>query len=237
MSDETPSGEPPDRDLAGALAGYRAATLPYLLPSPGAQAVRATVRRRRQTRLTVSAVVAVVGMVVGTMLVLGAGGGARPGPFGPTMRAPTTAPLTTSEVKNATITVPDWGDSSCPTGTFRFTNGTYIYPPSPNLIHDFTMKGDLAFVDVDGDGNAEAIVLLTYNTPTVSAEQALALTRGADGTIRTLGQVTSASRSRQSTYITAVSAGDGGTVRVWWSDQQRTYGWSHGRFSQVAGPN
>ncbi|MGW4464513.1 hypothetical protein [Micromonospora sp. NPDC004704] len=159
------------------------------------------------------------------------------------------APLTVSEIENGSLTLPDWGTDVCPTGTFRFAKGNHVYLPQPDSPMAFAILGEPVPVDVDGDGVNEMAAEIVCSPHAVTAQQVLVFKRAADGGVQTLGRVTSvrppARGALPQELIQSVAAGDAGTVRVQWADQQpfspadpqwRGYRWVDGQFKQVSGP-
>ncbi|MFK3982608.1 hypothetical protein ACI2K4_19805 [Micromonospora sp. NPDC050397] len=169
---------------------------------------------------------------------------ASPTPTGTTLK-----PLTVAEIKNGKLSLSDWGTEECPNGTFSFRNGLHVYRPLPDSSMTFSVVGEPALVDVNGDGVNEAAALIVCSPHAVHAQQVLVFERAPDGGVRSLGRVASV-RPLPDVFmppelIQAVGAGDSGTIRVRWADNQagstaapqwRTYRWTDGQFKQVNGP-
>ncbi|WP_329105713.1 DUF11 domain-containing protein [Micromonospora sp. NBC_01699] len=165
-----------------------------------------------------------------------------------TVGNPPAPPLTPDEIENGSLTLPAWGTTSCPAGTFRFSKGNHVYRPQPDSPMAFAILDKPVPVDVDGDGSNEMAALVVCSPHAVHAQQVLVFKRGADGGIETFGQVVNVAPGPDQSVpevLQAVAAGPSGTVRARWGDQQafssapqqwRDYRWLGGRFQQVAGP-
>ncbi|WP_346537462.1 hypothetical protein [Micromonospora sp. DPT] len=153
------------------------------------------------------------------------------------------APLTVAEVRNASIRLGKWNTTFCPAGTYRFTDGDSVYLPQQDSPRAFSILGTPSIVDVDRDGDLDAVVLITCSPFAVRAQQVVALHRTESGKVATLGQVTVTGAGASGGSITEVQTTTEGAVRALWRDTQpggtaqqwRTYRWNGDRFSQTGG--
>jgi len=120
-----------------------------------------------------------------------------------------------ADLCDGTIDVPAWPSnyytSFCPTGPLTFEQGAI--PAVANIAVELGRNGlgmdtSLTYVDIDGDGDAETIVLLGCGNDS----QVMAFDRAGDGTIHTIGIIvqTSAALPR----LIAVQAGPAGQIQV-----------------------
>ncbi|GAA2374871.1 hypothetical protein [Dactylosporangium salmoneum] len=151
------------------------------------------------------------------------------------------------DLGNATLSVPAWPKGfadSCPTGSVKLDAGKH------GILQ---LQGEPAYADVDHDGTAETVVLLSCS-PQGQDYKVLALRRDAQGKIVTLGQVVGSAgntgkQGADIETIWAIQAGENGQVRVDVGEyrpccdaaqasqhQWRTYGWNGSAFTQTGGP-
>jgi hypothetical protein len=219
--------------LLDAVAEFRLEASPFVHPS-GTQAVRATVLRRRQTRIAAVAAVVVV-LILAPMAAFAALTSDRraPQPGGPTTSAsptasataspsksasPTatpTAPASTAEtpidLSDATFSVGDWptwsgADQICPTGSVAFVGGKVAAANGKSPLYLF----QTAAIDVDHDGHAETVAIIGCADSQVEDYQVVAVKPGPGGSVKTLGQV--ARSSSDARDIKEVVAGPDGQV-------------------------
>ncbi len=180
----------------------------------------------------------------------------------PVVPAPADArALTVQDVENATIPIPAWygfragiGRWGCAAGTARFRNGTADIPPGTGYLRGgYQLLGAPAIEDVNGDGIADATVLLICAPHQPAAFRVLALAGRSGGRVQVIGDVIAPipfSRSDRRALFglpAGVRPGTGGTVDVRWTygqapnpadpppSQLRGYRIEGGRFAQVAG--
>ncbi|MEU8295869.1 hypothetical protein AB0C04_01085 [Micromonospora sp. NPDC048909] len=154
------------------------------------------------------------------------------------------APLTVDEVRNANIRLGKWNDDFCPGGTYRFKDGSSVYLPREDSPGAFGILGTPSIVDVDRDGDLDAVVLITCSPFAVRAQQVVALHRTESGAVATLGQVTINGAYPTGGELMEIQTAADGTVRVRWHDTQpggdaaqwRSYRWSGAGFHQSDGP-
>lgn len=156
-----------------------------------------------------------------------------------------------TELCDATLTIPAWKDAPrCASDSVRFTDGarfivasTFVNLGSSRLVSDT----DLAYADIDVDGDYETLLLLSCGGETWIST-VIALQRTSDGEIETLGTVVATNADIR--RLIAVNGRVDGTVEVEVADwngglgddgslaqrQWRSYAWDGGRFAQVGGP-
>ncbi|MBE1486611.1 hypothetical protein [Plantactinospora soyae] len=225
----------------------------------GPDAVRYTVRRRRQRTAVVMSVVAVAALalpVAGYGLLMDreappTGNVVPPPSLAPTSSVsptvsstPTGTPvakdgrLTREELLGTAFDLPDWPQSAssvCGGSAVRLRSGP-VNEEVPALL-------DLAHGDVDSDGTVETLARLECRSSIDWPRQIVAFDRDTTGRIVVLGQVTRTGPGAADLREFRV---EGGAVRVRVADQccganpaqtqWRSYSWSDGRFRQTAGP-
>jgi hypothetical protein len=217
---------------------------------PGAPATPgAPVPPNRQLWIILGTVVAVLLVAVPIMVfALLDTGGARTrnasGPHGPsepgvtaiatTNPAASNATISLDELRNATLDLPPWPNSSwCPTSAQKFSGGK-----ATTSSGQTTSIEQVTYVDVDHDGIAEAVARVNCSVQNVTHQVAV-FDRNAAGQIVTLGQVVNESGDVRNIFdISAgtdaavqVEVGDGGSQR-----QSRVYSWDGAKFRQTGGP-
>ncbi|MBU8857182.1 MULTISPECIES: hypothetical protein [unclassified Micromonospora] len=258
--------EPDDILVGGEFAEFRAAYTPVVHPA-GTAAVRRTVRRRRRRTAVVTAAAVVLAVVipVGANAALHRRPGPPPAPaqtVTPTPSESTSPPPSTPPPSTAASTpgVPDgritrsqllaarldlvsWPDApkTCVSDNVRLRSG-----PQDDSVP--TLLAGPEYVDLDGDGATETVVLVACRYGEASGKQVLALDRDDDGRIITMGRVVGTREGMGD--ITEFSVRDGGQIRAHVADiqpccgtpewtpqrQWRTYSWDGDRFRQVDGP-
>ncbi|MEV4631241.1 hypothetical protein AB0J90_33720 [Micromonospora sp. NPDC049523] len=258
--------ETDDFALDAEFAAFRTGLLDQITP-PGPDAVRSTVRHRRRVATTTGlalALVLVIGPVAG-YATLNRNSAPPPGPAttgeptpSPTPSAtptPSAAPSATgtptppdgeisrADLLKARVTLPAWQSIApewCVTKNVRLEDDSKLkHPALATLVHG----------DVDDDGAAESIALLTCPlTEGGTTQQVVVFDRDATGKVVTLGQVVRVGAGIE--WLADVKYDSTGTVRVqvgdiptccqipnaWSQKQWRNYGWNGKEFEQTAGP-
>jgi uncharacterized repeat protein (TIGR01451 family) len=156
------------------------------------------------------------------------------------------APGAAIDVCNATFDIPAWGpgpaDPDCPQTAVKMTNG--LYPSAQGNPNDGLRK--FLTADVDHDGRADAIVLLSCQFGDPPVDQLMVVAQTAGGSLRTLGQVVGPTHG-DILFVDDVTADADGSIRALVVDrhgsvggdqalrQWRTYAWDGQQFSQTAG--
>ncbi|MEU2612847.1 hypothetical protein ABZ570_14905 [Micromonospora sp. NPDC007271] len=254
------------------FAAFRAAYSPAVRPA-GPAAVRETIRqrRRRTAVVTAAAVVLAVAIPVGANAALQRRTGRPPAPAQsieptPSQTLPSSTPTTASPTPStadptpatpsgrisrtqllaARLDLPDWPwyvPKTCTTAKVRLD-------PGPGVIGDSVpvLLGDPDYGDLDGDGGAETVALVSCRNGEAQVKQVVAFDRDVGGRIRPMGQIVGTFDELPD--ITEFSVRADGRIRVrvadgqaccgtpgWMPQRQwRTYAWSGGRFRQVEGP-
>jgi hypothetical protein len=161
-------------------------------------------------------------------------------------------PVTAADLCTGTLSIPSWGDyaeSPCPHDTVVFKNGESSPVNDPiNHVSTSIRLESMVSADVDHDGVAEAVVVISCPAAERPFDQVVAFGRTATGTIRTLGQVVGPVAGID--YVSRVVANPDGSIRVAVAQvlgsvaagivqefgQWRTYTWTGQRFVQTAGP-
>jgi hypothetical protein len=156
-----------------------------------------------------------------------------------------------ADLCDSVIDIPKWTQNAeCADGPIQFTNGNYYIAGSfflnigsANLISDYS----LTYVDVNGDGKVETILLLSCGGEGWTS-QVIALDLGTDGSIHTIARVLSASATLPRLISVAPAAngqidievadfngglGDDGSTA---QRQTRTYRYTGSAFIQSGGP-
>ncbi|GAA2370002.1 hypothetical protein [Dactylosporangium salmoneum] len=153
----------------------------------------------------------------------------------PVLDAPT-------DLANATFTLPAWpsdAPTDCRSGKITFHGGS----AASGDVWSLLVRPGALSADVDGDGGRDTLVRVTCRAGESGFDQLVALS-APDGALHTLGRVVSAEE------IVATTPGADGTVAVKVADmvqccgmppthrltQDRTFRWAGGQFQQVAGP-
>jgi hypothetical protein len=256
-----------DALLAGAVDDYHRQTLPQIMPAGTAQA-RATATHRKRVRTAIMSAVALIVIAVPAGVYAATDHNPNGPPAGvtssqspspqpsespsaspsaspstvPSSAPPTSAPITQQELSNATLNLPAWGGSPCPSGVVKLHNGQLSNSPATGS--SFLVKS--VSVDLDRDGSADAVGLFECHVGDPPIFMAVGFRRAPDGSIKTLGKVVT-----DIDELADVRAGDAGTgtVQLQVSDlagsdgvattgqvkQWRTYEWVGTRFNQTAG--
>jgi hypothetical protein len=194
-----------DEILHRAFARLEETVLPHARLA-GIDAARATVRRRRRTRvalLSAAVAILVLGPPVTLALVRGGRGSPPPvgasnsptpstvtTPTGPTLRIRGDSPKVT-ELDDARLDLPDFNQSFCPSGPTQLRDGRWTGEILFETFRPTVMIEALAAGDVNGDGNRDVVALLTCNAgtdPGGVAHQVAAFTPTGSG-YRTIGRV------------------------------------------------
>ena len=174
-----------------------------------------------------------------------------------------TIPLHELPIANATLDLPSLplapADApmqlpGCAQGKVTFSGG-YALPSGGGDWWSGTSIADVARMDVDQDGKADVVVLITCLVGEASFDRVVAFRERADGTFATIGLVVQTDwvagdfDPDQIQGVNSIDATPGGDVvaTVWGImcscsptvslsiDQQRTYNWHDGAFVQTAG--
>ncbi|MEV6924994.1 hypothetical protein AB0M46_10900 [Dactylosporangium sp. NPDC051485] len=236
-----------DDILNAALADFRADAMPRIAPL-GAEAVFGTVRRRRRVRTTAAASALALAVLVPSGLL--AMQDRQAAPAAPATSAPASPSRSDgpppvrdapTDLANATFTLPAWppdAPKDCRSGKITFHGGWAASTADWVLL----IRPGALSADVDADGGRDTLVRVTCRAGDSGFDQLVALS-ALDGALRTLGQVVSAEE------IIATTPGADGTVAVKVADtvqccgmppthrltQNRTFRWSGGRFEQTGG--
>jgi hypothetical protein len=160
------------------------------------------------------------------------------------------APGAAIDVCNATFDIPAWGPGPtpadpnfpCPLTAVKMVNG--LYPSAQGNSNDGIRKFITA--DVDHDGRADAIVLLSCQIGDPPIYQAMVVAQTPNGSLRTLGQVVGPTLG-DILFVEDISADADGSIRALVADrhgsvggeqalrQWRTYSWDGQQFNQTAG--
>ena len=159
-------------------------------------------------------------------------------------------PVTPADLCNATLLIPSWADSdtACAHGTVHMKDGKSPPLPRTNSVASQIRIATIVGADVDHDGVAEAVVVISCPVGDPPLDQVVAFGRTASGTIHTLGQVIGPVNGGIN-KATGLAANSDGSIRVevtkvLGSDdhavasqvhQWRTYSWGGQRFTQTAG--
>ncbi|MDP9792853.1 hypothetical protein J2S43_001365 [Catenuloplanes nepalensis] len=153
-------------------------------------------------------------------------------------------------LKGSLLTLPGWTNKAatfCPAGEYQFTDGQ-----APNTRQMTVDIEDVAYVDIDADGDEETVAMLVCYIGQAGEYQVVAFDQNEAGTIETVGTVVTAKLMdepdgsivnmdgiRPDGNAVAVRVGDGYVCcggnpdLINW--QWRSYALSNGEFTQVSG--
>ncbi|GHJ50674.1 hypothetical protein Cs7R123_80340 [Catellatospora sp. TT07R-123] len=253
--------------LFAAAADYRADTTPLIKPQ-GVVAAHQTVRHRKRVRTAAVAASVVTATLIGGAAYASLTGTPQrdpqpaasstavpvfpspddPSPSSSSSHAPTTVRLDAHALAEATIDLPvrKVGAQDCPSGPTKFHGGK---------AGAITEIKDVTGVDLDGDGTAEAAVLISCRPGEGGLGQVLGLRRTPSGGWTTLGVVAQVEsgegHGEHLASVTQVDSSKPGEVRVLVGDyettytdtsggpiglsQWRVYGWNGTAFAQTGG--
>jgi hypothetical protein len=255
--------EPEDVDLQEAFAQFRADSTTDG-PVPDLAGVRGRARRRQVTRRAMLSVVALAVLavpVVGYRLAAQQAempvGRERVHPVasepterpseGPSGKASTSSatiqkPVTRDDVMAATLSIPAWPEKRpCASGEVDLGKLGAV------SVEQQLAVGKVIQVDVDRDGDAEAVAILSCGYE-ATIDQVLAVGRDSQGALRTLARVVSSGDATPLMDLVDLRPGDDGAVDVRVGDrigeaeqgyverQWRSYRWNGKQFTQVSGP-
>jgi hypothetical protein len=256
------SDNPNDQLLSHAFAQVEEAVMPRIRLT-GAAAARVTVRRRRRNRLAVTAAAAAVVLLlvpVAALTLHRSSGGPPVVSSSTAPSAPATSPTPTgpqmgirgdsrppSELDDALLTLPSFHQANCPSGPTQFHGGQWSGQPVFDTFVPRVTLVSVASGDVNADGVADQVALLTCNAgtdPTGVADQVVATTGDGPGRYRTIGQVTYVAGGLSHLHAPAVD--DQGVVQVFvattptastpTSLQRRSYRWTGKAFTALSAP-
>jgi len=155
-----------------------------------------------------------------------------------------------ADLCNATLLIPSWADSdiACAHGTVHMKDGKSPPPPRTNSVVSQIMITTIVSADVDHDGVADAVVMISCSVGDPALDQVVAFGGTASGTIHTLGQVIGPVNGGIN-KATGLAANSDGSIRVEVTEvlgsdshavasqvlQWRTFSWVGQRFTQTAG--
>jgi hypothetical protein len=150
------------------------------------------------------------------------------------------------DVCNETFDIPAWGpgvpDPTCPQKAVKLTNG--LYPKADGNPNDGVKK--FVTADVNRDGLADAIVLLSCQIGDPSTQQVMVVSRTSTGALHTLGQVVGPTHGDIG-FVEDIAADSDGSISALVVSQHgsvggnlalrqwRTYRWDGPQFAQTAG--
>jgi hypothetical protein len=156
------------------------------------------------------------------------------------------APGAAVNVCDGRFDIPSWGsgpgDPTCPLTAVKLSGG--LYPNAQGNPNDGVRK--FLTADVDHDGRADAIVLLSCQIGDPPIQQVMVVTQTASGSLRTLGQVVGPTHG-DIVFVEDIAADPDGSIRALVVDrhgsiggdvalrQWRTYGWNGQQFVLTAG--
>jgi hypothetical protein len=152
-----------------------------------------------------------------------------------------TTPISVADLCGSTLDIPAFPDDpTCPHGPLAFVGGN---TRSDRLIY----LSHIASGDVDHDGVADGVAVVSCDLGQSSYDQALAFHRDGTGAIRTLGKVIGTDGTILRIHDVTVTSDGSVRARVsnisgtdgpdFWAPviQWRTFRWSAGHFTQTAG--
>lgn len=245
--------------ISGAVGDFRDAEAGIPAITPGADAVRATVKHRRTVRLTTLSVVGALLIAAPIAAFAADPHGNNPPPTpgesvttvpvgpSPSEAAPTsTAPappdgtLTAAQIGAVKVTIPAFRGDWCPTKQIKL-------PASMPTSQAKAWVAKVVHTDLDGDPALETAALILCQRGETPSSEVVAFDRDAAGNVVVLGTIVADS---QYFIVRDIKARDGGGIVAGVTDfiaccgsnpdderhQQREYGWDGTKFRQLGGP-